>query len=1641
LITLSRLLKRLRGVSSLVAVVVLIAVVIVGGFLLFWMVQNNLFRQSPAAKLSIDTSQLVRDTAGNVIFSTVIKNSGSKPCKTINITLNGENMTSYNLSTEPLEPGHTIILAPEPTEIYVLGDTYPVTIVGVFSDGSSASLSQTVTCTGAGGYIEKRTIMFDSEGLDSSSSGTVLTVDGDAYNFSSLPLSFNWLRGTTHSFEWADSVATTNPEERFLWLSTTGLSSKRAGTVVVSFDGTIKAAYEIFATRSITFDYEGIGGSTATMLKVDDTDYAKAALPKTFYWANGSTHTFSWYATVSGVSETQYVWTSTTGLSDKLADTLIVSVSGDVNATYKTQYLLTVVINPASGGAVDLSSGWFDAGTIVNATATPAGNYIFADWILDGVIHTENPITLTFDRSHSLTAEFILMANVTFEVSDMQTDAVGTVLTIDETAEYLHSDLPKTFSWVVGSSHTFSWAPQVSDDTGKRYLWVYSTGLSTAQSGMILVAADGGNVTAFYNTEYLVTITTSTGGTTDPAPGTYWRASGTTFDITALPEVSYVLDYWEVNSVPSGNATVLHLTIDKAYNVHAVFRLSTVPVTFDSTRLTDDASSVVLTVDTTLTFTYIDLPKTFDWIIGSSHTYSYSSIVSSTATGKRFRLTSVSGPTSPITVSSSVTITGNYVKQWLVTFTHTGLDVSASGTVVTVDGVAKTHGDLPFSEWVDDFWDAHSASISYLYSTPVSSSTSGKQFILTGVTGPTSPFPVEFAVNVTGNYKTQYYLTLATNLVYISDPTGEGWCDAMTTVSISTSDLEPVEPGKRARFYEWTTGDMSEILNASASATQVFMDKPKTVTANYIVQWNVTFTHSGLDVSTTGTVVIVDGATKQYSDLPFVNWYDEGTIINYVYMDPVSSTIEGKRFDLTSVDGPTSPITIDSKIIVTGNYTIQWNVTFAQTGLDSSATGTIVIVDGVLVSYGSLPYSKWVDNLSSVTYAYTSPVSSSTADKRFQLTSTSGPPSPFTATSPVTVTGNYVIQWNVTFAQTGLASSANGTVVTVDGFAKAYADLPFSKWVDSGASVTYSYSNPVLSSTTGKRFSLSSVSGQASPITVTSATTVIGNYVVQWNVTFTHSGLDSTANSTVVYVDIPGVYTGNLVYGNLPYTAWVEQGTNFYYSYFDVVTSNTAGKQFKGVDVPTGVAVVEISSPMTIVGNYVVQWNVTFTHTGLDSSSNERIVTVSVLGDLYYVDLPYSYWVTSGTTVTYSYYQYTGSLTAGKRFSLTSVTGPASPITVDAKTTVAGNYVVQYSLTITVTPLAGGSTSPAVGTYWYDTGTSVPVTATPVNSYRFDHWRLDGSDAGSANPISVSMTEAHTLEAVFIETAGITFNVSGIASGYSGTVLTVDGINYSLSELPKTFTQDVGSSLAFAWVDPLYDGSDKRYVWSSTSGLVTTRTGFITVPSGGGVVDAVYGTEYRLLISVADPTQGTTNPAPGNDIWYSSTASATVTALPSSGFAFDYWSLDGVANTANPITVPMSTNHTLVAHLMTAVFYKWSDGTTASSISLSYNLFNNTWTHDSNATYGIKSTGVYSTLDAHICLASISNTSVVENVTFIIRDGAGVAVATVTWAGGSLPTTPVSLSLATNVVYTIEVWIKGKATVSDVSVGVNITIP
>ena len=88
--------------------------------------------------------------------------------------------------------------------------------------------------------------------------------------------------------------------------------------------------------------------------------------------------------------------------------------------------------------------------------------------------------------------------------------------------------------------------------------------------------------------------------------------------------------------------------------------------------------------------------------------------------------------------------------------------------------------------------------------------------------------------------------------------------------------------------------------------------------------------------------------------------------------------------------------------------------------------------------------------------------------------------------------------------------------------------------------------------------------------------------------------------------------------------------------------------------------------------------------------------------------------------------------------------------------------------------------------------------------------------------------------------------------------------------------------------------------------------------------------------------------------------------------------------------------------------------------------------------YGITSTGEHQSLSATIWIESINDTSVVENVTLVIKNPDGETVATVTWEGGTLPTTPQTITLEVNTVYTIEVWIKGASTVAPVEVVVKL---
>ena len=87
-----------------------------------------------------------------------------------------------------------------------------------------------------------------------------------------------------------------------------------------------------------------------------------------------------------------------------------ISVNSTITWLWKTQYQLTIAVNPLQGGSVPVtppaSDGWYDAGTQVSCQPTPAAGYGWVGWSGD-VTGMQTPLNLTMNSAWSVTAGFI----------------------------------------------------------------------------------------------------------------------------------------------------------------------------------------------------------------------------------------------------------------------------------------------------------------------------------------------------------------------------------------------------------------------------------------------------------------------------------------------------------------------------------------------------------------------------------------------------------------------------------------------------------------------------------------------------------------------------------------------------------------------------------------------------------------------------------------------------------------------------------------------------------------------------------------------------------------------------------------------------------------------------------------------------------------------------------------------------------------------------------------------------------------------------------------------------------------------------------------------------------------------------------
>ncbi|HMK94827.1 MAG TPA: hypothetical protein VK536_05430, partial [Candidatus Limnocylindrales bacterium] len=599
--------------------------------------------------------------------------------------------------------------------------------------------------------------------------------------------------------------------------------------------------------------------------------------------------------------------------------------------------------------------------------------------------------------------------------------------------------------------------------------------------------------------------------------------------------------------------------------------------------------------------------------------------------------------------------------------------------------------------------------------------------------------------------------------------------------------------------FTWTStvsgGTGTQFVLSSSTGTSP-ITASQTYTATYTTQYKVTFTQTGITSAAGSNTVLTVGSTNYaYSALPNGVWVNSGTSFNWA--SPVSGG-SGVQFILSTSSG-SSPISSSGTYSAT--YTLQYQVSFTQTGITSAAgSNTVLTIGSNNYAYNALPSGTWVN--SGTGFTWTSTVSGGTG-VQFTLSSSTG-------TSPITTSGTYsatyTTQYQVTFTQSGITNAAGtNTVLTVGSTNYPYSTLPIGLWVNSGTTFTWT---STVSGGTGVRFVESSSSG-SSP--VTSSGTYSATYTTQYQVTFTQTGITGAAGSNTVLT----LGSTNYAYNALPSSVWVNSGTAFTWA---SPVSGGAGVQF-ALSSSSGASPITTSG--TYSATYTTQYQVTFAQSGLGTvSSTATVVTVAgtAITD---AQLPYTSWFNAGS-LTYSYTSPIGSSTSsttGYYWSSTSGLGQTlqtNTFTVSGSGTITATYTSQTfgiasncegfgsilnGKTITtssmtaqtkeliIVVITGNSNIPTVSTITDSFGThltyssKISYTSASASQCLYVYYAVTGTQTGSFTiTVTMSASDNYCVQAFGITGANTATpfdsnsNLPAKASGTSSSLPTVTGV-------------------------------------------------------------------------------------------------------------------------------------------------------------------------------------------------------------------------------------------------------------------------
>jgi len=311
--------------------------------------------------------------------------------------------------------------------------------------------------------------------------------------------------------------------------------------------------------------------------------------------------------------------------------------------------------HPMPGARVSLSAsldGSLSSSSLLTDSSGKATSYL----TVTGTVTSQFAVTVTAQASNGIQGQATVIFlpappksfTVTFSAGGLGHDALGPVLTVDGSG-YFVNQLPIQFNWNTNSRHAFVWTSMINGSNGNdEYVWQSTSGCGLSSHSGNVTASSSCVMSAVYSPMYQVTFVVNpatdgkiswsgtgvTSGSTTTSASPFLQA-GATVSISATSSSKLTFQSWSstssINILVSSSSTTT-AAINGPGTITSNFAnatVQTVSITFAETGL-GSSSGTVLTVDGT-SYTLAQI-KPFSWVVGSQHSYVWTSTVSGTST-------------------------------------------------------------------------------------------------------------------------------------------------------------------------------------------------------------------------------------------------------------------------------------------------------------------------------------------------------------------------------------------------------------------------------------------------------------------------------------------------------------------------------------------------------------------------------------------------------------------------------------------------------------------------------------------------------------------------------------------------------------------------------------------------------------------------------------------------------------------------------------------------------------------------------------------------------------------------------------------------------------------------------------------------